>query len=363
MNIIESTDAFETWLRKHLKDELVEKDLDEKYDRMCENPFPFLRATYYRWAETIRTECWELAQAPKVIAVGDIHLENFGIWRDVEGRLIWGVNDFDEAAEMPYALDLVRLGVSAVLGCAHSRSMWDMCDNILTGYQCGLRAPFPIVLDDEYAWLRDLTVASNKDRDDFWRKMEKCIKKKKKGEEPPPGFVKTLTGAMPEPKLKPVLFGPRRAGLGSLGRPRWIAMVEWRGGRIVREAKTVLPSAWTRANGGNSQLYGGTIATARYRVPDPWYALAGNVVVRRLSPNSKKLEADKHPSKLADSRLLELMGRDLAAVHLGLRDRADAILKDIKSRKRNWLHAAVDRMAQLVRTEQEQWKEYRKAHR
>src|SRR5215831_14231198 len=108
MNIIESTDAFETWLRKQLKGELVEKDLNEKYDRMCENPFPFLRATYYRWAETILTECPKLAEAPEVVAVGDIHLENFGIWRDEEGRLIWGVNDFGEAAKMPYALDLVR---------------------------------------------------------------------------------------------------------------------------------------------------------------------------------------------------------------------------------------------------------------
>src|SRR5262249_5422902 len=139
MNIIKSTDALEAWLKKQLKAELVEKDLDEKHARMCEGPFPFLRATYYRWAETILTECPELAQAPSVVAVGDIHLENFGIWRDDEGRLIWGVNDYDEAAKMPYALDLVRLGVSAVLGCAHIRSMWNMCDDILTGYQCGLR--------------------------------------------------------------------------------------------------------------------------------------------------------------------------------------------------------------------------------
>jgi len=32
-----------------------------------------------------------------VLAVGDLHVENFGTWRDAEGRLIWGVNDFDES--------------------------------------------------------------------------------------------------------------------------------------------------------------------------------------------------------------------------------------------------------------------------
>ena len=63
---------------------------------------------------TILNVCPDLANAPSVLAVGDIHLENFGTWRDAEGRLVWGVNDYDEAAEMPYILDLVRLAVSAL---------------------------------------------------------------------------------------------------------------------------------------------------------------------------------------------------------------------------------------------------------
>jgi Uncharacterized protein conserved in bacteria (DUF2252) len=356
MNIIKSTHAFETWLKEQLKDEFVRKDLDKKHAKMCEDPFPFLRATYYRWAETILTECPELAQAPSVVAVGDIHLENFGTWRDDEGRLIWGVNDFDEAAEMPYALDLVRLGVSAVLGCPHIRSTRSICDNILTGYRRGLRDPHPIVLDEQYAWLRKLTVASNKERADFWREMEKDTKKRKKGKEPPIGYVKTLAAAMPEPKLKMEL-GPRSAGLGSRGRPRWIAMAEWRGGRIVREAKAVLPSAWTLVNGRKAQpLYGGTIATARYRAPDPWYALVGKIVVRRLSPNNRKLEAENHALELIDSRMLRLMGRDLAAVHLGLGDHGDAVRNDFKKRNRGWLHSAVERMAKFVLAEQKQWR-------
>ena len=42
-------------------------------------------------------------------------MENFGTWRDTEGRLVWGVNDFDEVARMPYALDLVRLITSVLV--------------------------------------------------------------------------------------------------------------------------------------------------------------------------------------------------------------------------------------------------------
>src|ERR1039458_5738131 len=38
-----------------------------------------------------------LRDAPKVLAVGDLHVGSFGTWRDTEGRLSWGVDDFDES--------------------------------------------------------------------------------------------------------------------------------------------------------------------------------------------------------------------------------------------------------------------------
>src|ERR1700754_1981066 len=115
MKIVDSTAEYERWLAKQLRDDIVAEDLKLKHDKMANGPFPFLRATYWRWAETILELCPQLEDAPAVLAVGDIHLENFGTWRDDEGRLIWGVNDYDEAAEMPYALDLVRLATSALL--------------------------------------------------------------------------------------------------------------------------------------------------------------------------------------------------------------------------------------------------------
>jgi uncharacterized protein (DUF2252 family) len=48
-----------------------------------------------------------------VLGVGDLHVENFGTWRDVEGRLVWGINDFDDANVIPYTGDLVRFAASA----------------------------------------------------------------------------------------------------------------------------------------------------------------------------------------------------------------------------------------------------------
>ena len=92
-------------------------------------PFQFLRGTYWRWAETIHEPkvCPELEGAPQVLCVGDIHVENFGTWRDADGRLIWGVNDFDEAAVMPYLHDIVRLATSAVLAEVPGITMQTIC--------------------------------------------------------------------------------------------------------------------------------------------------------------------------------------------------------------------------------------------
>src|SRR5215510_12886692 len=130
MNIIRSTGAYERWLQKQLHGDVVKKDLDEKHARMAADAFQFLRATYWRWAETILAICPELEDAPSVLAVGDIHIENFGSWRDLEGRLVWGVNDFDEAAKMPYVLDLVRLVTSIRLASESHRAISDKAASV-----------------------------------------------------------------------------------------------------------------------------------------------------------------------------------------------------------------------------------------
>ncbi len=86
MGIIESTEAYEGFLRDEMGEEVVAEGLAEKHREMAaEAPFPFLRATYWRWAERILNIADELAGAPSVLAVGDIHLENFGTWRDADG--------------------------------------------------------------------------------------------------------------------------------------------------------------------------------------------------------------------------------------------------------------------------------------
>jgi uncharacterized protein (DUF2252 family) len=113
VSFVKDNKAFEKWLASQC--EIVRPDIEYKHRRMEKSAFIFLRATYFRWARKIGDWCPELMDAPQVRAVGDLHLENFGTWRDRDGRLVWGVNDFDEAAEMPYVLDIVRLVTSIQL--------------------------------------------------------------------------------------------------------------------------------------------------------------------------------------------------------------------------------------------------------
>ena len=108
-----ATKDFEAWLGERTT--LVEADLEFKHQTMAQDAFSFLRGTFYRWAQVWPKACEALSQTPPVLAVGDLHVENFGTWRDTDGRLVWGVNDFDEAYSMPYTNDLVRLATSALL--------------------------------------------------------------------------------------------------------------------------------------------------------------------------------------------------------------------------------------------------------
>ncbi len=91
---------------------------------MRKDAFRFLRATYFRWASEIEALLPDLAHAPAVLAVSDAHVQNFGIWHDLEGRLVWGINDFDDAAVIPYTVDLVRLATSRLNRENLNLAMW-----------------------------------------------------------------------------------------------------------------------------------------------------------------------------------------------------------------------------------------------
>lgn len=73
--VMEATDAYEAWLRKRL--DVVEADLKYKHEQMAASLFAFLRGTFYRWAALWDETCPDLAKAPRLLAVGDLHVQKF----------------------------------------------------------------------------------------------------------------------------------------------------------------------------------------------------------------------------------------------------------------------------------------------
>ncbi|HEX4485134.1 MAG TPA: DUF2252 family protein, partial [Terriglobales bacterium] len=210
---------------------------------MKASPFLFLRGTFYRWAQIWPSACGELCRAPKVLAVGDLHVNSFGTWRDGEGRLCWGVDDFDEAYPLAYTNDLVRLAASLKIVVDAERlsiKFKNGCDLILDGYRRSLRAGGdPVVLAEREQKLGRLGVDSFKPPTDFWEKLNGLPAIHR----PLPANAKrALTKTLPDPRMAYKVVR-RQAGLGSLGQQRFVAIGMWQGGFVAREAKATVPSA------------------------------------------------------------------------------------------------------------------------
>ena len=86
MSLISDVREYDEWLRGRCR--VDEAGLRKKHARMAEDAFRFFRATCFRFARTIDTIDPDLRRAPTVPSVGDAHIENWGTWRDGEGRLI-----------------------------------------------------------------------------------------------------------------------------------------------------------------------------------------------------------------------------------------------------------------------------------
>ena len=356
MRIQKATKKYEAWLAKNLT--IVPADLALKHTRMAADVFEFLRATFYRWVQMWPEVCPSLAGAPRVLAVGDLHVENFGTWRDKEGRLIWGVNDFDEAYSMAYTVDLVRLAVSAHMAIAANHlsiAHEDACTAILVGYREGLEAGGkPFVLEEENKWLREAATGELRDPVHFWGKMSALPSVRG---EVPKSARKALVDLMPAPGLV-YRVAHRVAGLGSLGRERYVALADWEGGRVAREAKALLPSAcvWAKNEQGSKKIFYEEIITSAARALDPFVHLRSRWIVRRLGPLCSRIEMASIPKKRDEERLLHSMGFETANIHLGSKQAVKNVRRDLAKRKSGWVHEAAKKMLDAVHKDWQEWR-------
>jgi hypothetical protein len=358
MNITEATRSYENWMRRCT--DVIESDLRYKHQQMREDPFLFFRSTFYRWAQLWPELCRDLCPAPKVLAVGDLHVGSFGTWRDSEGRMCWGVDDFDESYPLPYTNDLVRLATSVKLGVdaeGLTIKFKQGCDAILDGYRETLRTGgCPFVLAEGQQTLERLGIDAIKPPDDFWPKLNR---------RPvvtdglfPSTARRAIEKTLPDRKLDYKVVR-REAGHGSLGQPRFVAIANWCGAFIAREAKATIPSScvWLTGKVDDCQTYYEKAIKSAVRSLDPYQEMVGTWLIRRLSPDANPIEIEDLPKKRDEMILLHAMGAEAANVHLGTSHQRKKILNDLQKRKSGWLR---DAAKELAKATERDWKKYRR---
>lgn len=268
-----------------------------------------------------------LVEAPQALCVGDIHVENYGTWRDADGRLVSSINDFDEAAVMPYALDLLRLATSATLAPELDFPVEDVAEAVLRGYARGLENPRAVLLDEGTLWLRPYVNPTVKSNGKFWKELDACLDFK-----PPEKVKKALKITLPEGS-NVLRFATRSKGGGSLGRPRHLVIASWNSGRVVREAKALVPSAWTWAHQTSEPNRTLDTAFGPFRSPDPHLRIEAGFLLRRIVPDSRKIDIDEMQASGLIEDLLAAMAGDLAAVHAASNG-VSRITDDLRARPR-----------------------------
>ena len=90
-----------------------------KFRKMAASAFAFYRGTaalfYHDLDAEKRGGPYLDERTSRVWIHGDLHAENFGTYMDANGRLIFNVNDFDEAYVGPFTWDLKRFSASIAL--------------------------------------------------------------------------------------------------------------------------------------------------------------------------------------------------------------------------------------------------------
>ncbi len=252
---------------------------------------------------------------------------------------------------MPYALDLVRLAASAILARGDDGPSVRMIDElILSGYRRGLENPLPVILERDHKWLRKALMLPNSERREFWEKYEMLLP----GSKPPPSaYIKALAAALPS-GAGPFVPKPRSGGTGSLGLAafRRLCRMAGRAGAARGKGAAVVrlvasPQAAGRGDPcGRDRQWTGALSRSSLSGLRPYPRAL------KLSPNSCKIEIDRHPEILLSPTMLELMGFEIGNCHSDDAVAVAAILKDLAVRGNEWLHEAARAAASSVSAEQ-----------
>lgn len=241
--------------------------LQRKFQLLREDAFAFFRGTCHLFYACLPRHAM-FKTAPRVLACGDLHLENFGTYKGDNRLTYFDLNDFDEASVAPCTLELARFMSSLLVAAAHygiaARDATKLCRTFCDVYRTA-------IIDGKPRWVERLTaegmvedlLASLRERKRAeLLDLRTQLKKAKRrlvidGKHALPATraecqrVASLLArygrTAPDPRFYRVLDAARRiAGNGSLGVERYVVLVEGKGspdGNYLLDLKLALPSA------------------------------------------------------------------------------------------------------------------------
>ena len=325
--------------------------LRRKLAALAATPFQFFRGTFHLMADDLFKSRVSLAQgaAPEGLIVGDLHLENFGVYRGQSGALVFDVNDFDDVGFGPIDLDLRRLCTSALL-------LPDVAPKVR----------LEVAVAIAQAWLQELRKIGGRFPVPAWtedraegpvagllqqsaRRMQEDLisKAAPDGERIADGpkfahvdqhwwdlareafseYVEHLRAlrAPDAPKGWDVLdVAYRFKGTGSLGRMRFTLLLGQGRDRRLVELKEARPSAMDLARGRSPDRERAHVQTAAIRrlQGDPWPRVAAtrlgetSALARENEPEERKIDGDWLARDAADLQLYgQQCGQVLARLH------------------------------------------------
>jgi hypothetical protein len=335
-DIVAATTAYETWLGTAIP--LVAADIKTKHEVLANDELKFLRGTYYYWVRSMQTLLPELVQTPTVALVGDLHVENFGTWRDASGVHRWGINDYDELGHGPYAIDLVRLATSGLLVPGLQLGRVDLCRLLVDTWSSAVPSAAVDLDEGNTHHLKHLLPPAKPDS--FFDDLETGIAVPHDAIpiEIEAAVLGNVEGWTPQ-------WHAREAGTGSLGHPRYVAVgKDIHGKPKAREAKLLGPlsAIWAglaefRADDGLYQRVLDAVhgPSPAFRIDD-WQ-------VRRLAPDVLRIDIAGLGAH-DEERVVQSMAHALVNVH-GIDPSALADARaDAAQRGKHWLADSVEVM-------------------
>ncbi len=341
-----------------------------KYRTMAGNPFAFYRgsASVFYADMRERKDPWADQRTSRVWIQGDLHAENFGTYMDGSGRLVFDVNDFDEAYLGSFTWDLQRLVASvALMGWTKALSDDDirrLCETYLRAYLD--QAEHFVDNDRDHEWsLRIGTARGPVERalleaqlstrvelltrvtvvDDYARRFRKAHNVRRLDDEERARVEKAFAGylgTIPESKrlgsltyaVKDVV-GRSALGIGSAGLPAYNLLVEGHTQALENDVIVTMKQGNVAAPSRivDDETYASYFAHHGHRTvvsqralqahADPWLGwteleggeAATGFVVKEYSPYENDLDWSglTEPAQLAE--VLEQLGRATAKVH------------------------------------------------